>query len=161
MHPIPIADLCRDDIQPGYITAIVMVKWPYSSARNEMAVILAEPSLRLRRANGQVKARFTGAGGLALDKAHIAVGDEMLLSLQDAVAEERSGTEKLERGLGFELCYAKGAAMRVLRNGVEVFSLNALADGGMVPLPEQPRPCTPEAPTIAGPQYSSCAINRF
>ena len=132
MHPIHITDLCQDDIPPGYISAIVMVKWPYSSSRHEMALILAEPSLRLRRENGQVKVRFTGVGGLALAKAHIAVGDEMLLSLQGAVAEEKSGTQKLERGLGFELRYARGVAMRVLRNGVEVFSLNALADASVI-----------------------------
>lgn len=161
MHPIPIAKLCPDNIQSGHISAIVMVKWPYSSARHEMAVILAEPSLRLRRANGQVKVRFTNIGALSLAMADITVGDEMQLSLQGAVAEWKSEAEKLERAITFELCYTKDVAVRVLRNGVEVFNLNTHVDAGMVPVSQHPRPCTSEIRTTAGCKSPFCARNSF
>lgn len=149
MDPIPIAKLLPG-IQSGYIRAIVMVKWPYSSSRREMAVILAEPSLRLRRANGQVKARFTNASALSLAMADIMVGDKMLLSLQGAEAEWKSEAEKLERGIGLELCYTNNVAVRVLRNGVEVVNQNTIVDAGMVAISQQPRLCTLEVRTMAG-----------
>jgi hypothetical protein len=149
MDLIPIAKLLPG-IQSGHIRAIVMVKWPYSSSRREMAVILAEPSLRLRRANGQVKARFTNASALSLTMADITVGDEMLLSLQGAAAEWKSEDEKLERGIGLELRYTNSVALRVLRNGVEVVSQNTIVDAGMLAISQHPRPCTSEVRTIAG-----------
>ena len=107
-----------------------MVKWPYSSSRHEMAVILAAPSLRLRRAKGHVKVRFTNVGDLSLAIANIIIGDEMFLSLQGAVANWESEAEKLERGMGFELCYTKDVTVRVLREGAEVVNLNT-HDAGM------------------------------
>jgi hypothetical protein len=115
-----------------------------------MAVILAEPSLRLRRANGQVKARFTNTSALSLAMADITVGDEMLLSLQGAEAEWKSEAEKLERGIRLELRYTKNVAVRVLRNGVEVVSQNTIVDAGMVAISQQPRPCASEVRTMAG-----------
>lgn len=138
MDFIPIAKLFPG-IRSGNIRAVVMVKWPYSFSQREVAVILAEPSLRLRRANGQVKARFTNDCALSLAMADVTVGDEMLLSLQGAVAERKSEVEKLERGIGLELCYTKGVAVRVLRNGVEVVNLNTIVGAGMMADLQQPQ----------------------
>lgn len=132
MHSIPIVSLYRDNIQPNYISAIVMVKWPYSSKSHKMAVILAERSLRLRRANGQVKVRFTGADALTLAMADITIGDEMRLRLEGAVVKSRSDAEQLRGGTTFELCYTEAVAVQVLRDGVEVFNLNTNVDTGVV-----------------------------
>lgn len=133
MDPVLIADLCRDNIQPGYISAIVMVKWPYSSARQEMALILAEPSLRLRRANGQVKVRFTGAGALTLAMADVAVGDRVQLNLQGAVAKSRSEPKQLQGGIAFELCYTEIMALWMLPNGDPILSLEPNVDTDLAP----------------------------
>ena len=89
-----------------------MVKWPYSSSRHEMAVILAEPSLRLRRAKGHVKVRFTNVGDLSLAIANIIIGDEMFLSLQGAVVLQLSAqvlARQSKAGLGLERCAGRAA----------------------------------------------------
>ncbi|KAJ6267459.1 hypothetical protein PSV08DRAFT_355028 [Bipolaris maydis] len=127
MDLIPIAEI-SPNIPSGQIRAIVMIKWPYSTSRNEMAVVLAEPSLRLRRVNGQVKVRFTNSSALSLAMTDITIGDEVLLSLQGAVVEWKSQIEKIKRGVGFGLCYTKDVVVRVLRNGVEIAAINTSVD---------------------------------
>jgi hypothetical protein len=95
-----------------------------------MAVILAEPSLKLRRANGQVKVRFTNTNNtLDPTTADIKVGDEILLGLQGVVAEQKRPAEDPERGVELELHYTKGVTVRVIRNAV---SLNTAANADMV-----------------------------
>ncbi|KAI0570355.1 hypothetical protein Alg130_11261 [Pyrenophora tritici-repentis] len=56
MDYAPIADLRPDlfRLESKWVKAIVMVKWPYSSLKHELAVILAEPELRLRAKNEPV-----------------------------------------------------------------------------------------------------------
>jgi hypothetical protein len=109
----------------GYLKAIVMIKWPYRASLRDMAVVLAEPDLKLRRADGQVKVCFSDACALSLSTASITIGDEVLLSLQGV---EIKKAVKLNRGIDLEMHYVDRLSIQVLRNGVRVFNHKTAGD---------------------------------
>lgn len=80
---IPIAQ-----IDPGYeqlaessIRATITLVWPYSSLTKSFSSLLAEPDVRLRRPNGQVKVTFHGLVAERIAKTHVGIGDEVVLDL--------------------------------------------------------------------------------
>lgn len=86
--------------------------------------------------------RFADVIALSLAIADTTVGDEMLLSLQGSIANSDGATERLERGMGLELCYTTDVVICVLCDGFEVVNRNNHVDGGMFPVSQQLQYCT-------------------
>ena len=88
------------------IRGIVTLSWPYSSSTRQCALLLADPDFRLRAKKGQVRVRFTAASAEAVAKAHIGIGDEVVLQLQGAKwAQNIQVTRTPGRSVDGELLY--------------------------------------------------------
>ena len=80
---IPIAQIspALDRLEEQSIRAVVTLVWPYSSATKTLSLLLSEPDVRLRRANGQVKVIFYDIVAEMVAKSKVGIGDEVALSL--------------------------------------------------------------------------------
>lgn len=70
------------------IRAAVTLVWPYSSSTKSFSVLLAEPDVRLRRSNGQVKVTFHALVAERIAETHVGIGDEVVLQLAGCRLEE-------------------------------------------------------------------------
>ncbi|KAK4138751.1 hypothetical protein BT67DRAFT_476935 [Trichocladium antarcticum] len=79
----PIAQLNPElpDQASRVVRGQVGITWPYNSVTKTAAFLLAEPDVRLRRANGQVRVELHGPSAQAAHECGIGAGDELLLSL--------------------------------------------------------------------------------
>ena len=113
---IPIAQLTPFLVAPSTrsVRAIVTLTWPYSSATDSVAFLLAEPDFRLRRTRGQVRAQFSGSSARAVSKSGIASGDEVILSLDGvAWAQDQAPYATPGRGIEFELRFTERLLLQV------------------------------------------------
>lgn len=80
---VPIAQISPtfEHLEEHSIRAVATLVWPYSSATKSLALLLAEPDVRRRRSNGQVKVIFHGLVAESVAKAQAGIGDEVALSL--------------------------------------------------------------------------------
>ncbi|TLD21177.1 hypothetical protein PspLS_08833 [Pyricularia sp. CBS 133598] len=62
----------------------VTVVWPYSLIRKSFAFVIAEPDVRLRDSNGQIRLQVDGAIAKLVAESGLESGDEILLSLAGA-----------------------------------------------------------------------------
>lgn len=88
--PIPIAQInpAFDQLAGSSIRATVTLVWPYSSSTKSFSVLLAEPDVRLRRTNGQVKVTFHALVAERIAETHVGIGDEVVLGLSGCRLEE-------------------------------------------------------------------------
>lgn len=85
MEAISIASLSPQRTPPsGAIHAVVALVWPYSSLSRQCALLLVDPDFRLRKKQGQVRIRFTGASAEAVATSHVGIGDKIVLALSGA-----------------------------------------------------------------------------
>lgn len=118
MDPIPITSLTPESAPPSdkSIRAIVTLSWPYSSSTRQCALLLADPDFRLRNRKGQVRVRFTGASAEAVVKAHVGIGDDVVLALSGASWEQDSeATRTPGKSVDGELMFRRRLALSVVR----------------------------------------------
>ncbi|KAF2844718.1 hypothetical protein T440DRAFT_461676 [Plenodomus tracheiphilus IPT5] len=137
--------------------ASVILIWPYSSSQRQFALLLADPDFRLRRRNGQVRARFTGSSAKAIATTGVGIGDEVLLSLRGAQFLKEGAVQTPGRSIDWELEYSQTVLVQVFRNGGEIANLE-LIDVAPTPMPQSP----PHRVSLGGPspsqQWSSPAV---
>ncbi|KAI4951904.1 hypothetical protein J4E91_003365 [Alternaria rosae] len=124
-------------IESKQFRATVTLIWPYSSSTRQFALLLAEPELRLRRKNGQVRARFSGASAKAIATAGVGIGDEVVLSLRGAEFVKEGAVSTPGKSIEWELSYTQTVVIRVYRNGSETANLE-LVDAAPTPAPGSP-----------------------
>jgi hypothetical protein len=85
-QPTPIAQLGPDlpDQQTRVVRGQVTITWPFNSVKKSLALLIAEPDVRLRRNKGQIRVEFHGPSATALSSNEIGAGDELLFSLDGA-----------------------------------------------------------------------------
>jgi hypothetical protein len=113
---IPIADLSPEleDSSTKSIKAVVTLKWPYSSSSGTIALLLAEPDFRLRRAKGQVRVQFSGASAKAIARSEISSGDEVTLSLEGVEwAKDPKTTQAPGQSVDWELRFTERVVAQV------------------------------------------------
>ncbi|WEW56124.1 hypothetical protein PRK78_001559 [Emydomyces testavorans] len=83
---IPIASLSPSvpDLEQRYISAVVILLWPFSSSTKQCSLLLSEPDFRLRELKGQVKVCLHNGAAEAVAKSRIGIGDIVYLSLAGA-----------------------------------------------------------------------------
>ena len=120
-HHLPITDLSPKSARvSSYITATVALVWPYSSSTSTLALLLAEPDVRLRKSKGQVKVVFRGGCAKEVAKTHIGIGDVVKLSL-DGCAWKETGDVVSTPGkkIDWDLEYNRRLVLKVLRDNKE------------------------------------------
>lgn len=96
------------------IKVITTLIWPYSSSRNSITLLVAEPDFRLRRRRGQIRVEFSGPAAKAVARTGLGSGDEIILALEGARFEKDdvpSGTPG--RGSEWELRFTERLVMQV------------------------------------------------
>ncbi|KAF1954095.1 hypothetical protein CC80DRAFT_127859 [Byssothecium circinans] len=129
MSHIPIAELTPElpDLDSKQFRAVVTLIWPWSSSVRQFALLLAEPEFRLRRRNGQVRARFSGSSARALASTGVGIGDEVVLSLRGASFMREGTVSTPGKSIDYELEYTQTVRVEIRRNGIELANLD-LAD---------------------------------
>lgn len=91
----PIAELSPtvEHLSDSCIHAVVTLLWPYSSSTKSLSLLLADPDVRLRRLNGQVKVVFHGVIAENVAKSQVGIGDVVRLGLAGSrfVSKETDG----------------------------------------------------------------------
>ncbi|KAI9853352.1 MAG: hypothetical protein M1824_001323 [Vezdaea acicularis] len=98
------------------IKVITTLIWPYSSSRNSITLLVAEPDFRLRRRRGQIRVEFSGPAAKAVARTGLGSGDEIILALEGARFEKDdvpSGTPG--RGSEWELRFTERLVMQINR----------------------------------------------
>ncbi|EXJ93457.1 hypothetical protein A1O1_01849 [Capronia coronata CBS 617.96] len=104
---LAIAHLSPSSAGPSsYIAANVALVWPYSSSTRSLALLLADPDVRLRKQKGQVKVVFRDGAAKAIAETKVGIGDSIWLSLHGCDWKETSQTlstpgEKIDWDLEF------------------------------------------------------------
>lgn len=149
MEQVPIAALRPnlDALDSKQIKAVVTLIWPYSSSQRQFALLLAEPDFRLRRRNGQVRARFSSTSARALAATGVGIGDEVVLSLHGAQFVQHGAVSTPGKSIDWELVYTQTVAVSVRRDGAEIASLDFI-DAAPTPAPRSPvkRPAAAPSP---------------
>ena len=137
-------------IESKHFRATVTLIWPYSSSTRQFALLLAEPDLRLRRKNGQVRARFSGASAKGLATTGVGIGDEVVLSLRGAQFIQEGAISTPGKSIDWELSYVQTVVVQVLRNEIEIANLE-LVDAAPTPASQSPA----RRQTVAAPSPTS------
>ncbi|CAA9962931.1 Telo-bind multi-domain protein [Pyrenophora teres f. maculata] len=124
-------------IETKHFRAKVTLIWPYSSSARQFALLLVEPDLRLRRKNGQVRARFSGSSAKAIATTGVGIGDEVVLSLQGAQFVQEGVVSTPGKSIDWELSYTHTVVAQVYRNGTATANLE-LVDVTPTPAPASP-----------------------
>ncbi|KAF1928188.1 uncharacterized protein M421DRAFT_5261 [Didymella exigua CBS 183.55] len=147
-----------DALESKQIKAVVTLIWPYSSSQRQFALLLAEPDLRLRRKNGQVRAHFSSTSARALATTGVGIGDEVVLGLHGAQFVQDGAVGTPGKRIDWELAYTQTLAISVRRDGAEIANLE-LIDAAPTPAPRSPVKKPAAAPSPM-PQWSSPAFLR-
>jgi hypothetical protein len=139
------------------IIATVILIWPYSSSTCRSALLLAEPDLRLRRKNGQVRTRFSEASARAITTTSVSIGDEVVLSLRGVEFIQDRAISMPRRSIEWELSYTQTVVVQVFREGSEIANLK-LVDTAPTPAPRLPVRREPIAAPSPARAYSSPAF---
>lgn len=159
MEQTPIAQLSPElpSVESQHFRATVTLIWPYSSSACQLALLLAEPDLRLRRRNGQVRARFSGASAKAIATTGVGIGDEVVLSLRGAQFVTEGAISTPGKSIDWELEYVQTVVIRIYRNGEETANIE-LVDAPPTPAPVSPLRRQYRAAPSPALQYSSPAF---
>ncbi|KAJ4988641.1 3-dehydroshikimate dehydratase [Stagonosporopsis vannaccii] len=159
MEHVPIAALRPnlDALDSKQIKAVVTLIWPYSSSQRQFALLLAEPDFRLRRRNGQVRARFSSTSARALAATGVGIGDEVVLSLHGAQFVQDGAVSTPGKSIDWELVYTQTVAISVRRDGAEIASLDFI-NAAPTPAPRSPAKKPTAAAPSPTPQWASPAF---
>ncbi|USP73050.1 hypothetical protein yc1106_00324 [Curvularia clavata] len=139
MEQTPIAQISPElvALESKHFRATVTLIWPYSSSARQLALLLAEPDVRSRRRNGQVRARFSGASAKAIATTGIGIGDEVVLSLRGAQFVSEGTVSTPGKSIDWELEYAQTVVIRVFRHSEETANIE-LIDAPPTQTPKSP-----------------------
>ena len=101
----------------GYIEAVIVLIWPYSSSSRSLSLLLADKDVRLRRSKGQVKVNFDGKCAEAVALTRLEIGDTVKLGLLGA-SWMRTGEEVSTPGrkIEWDLQFSLKLTLEVLRD---------------------------------------------
>jgi hypothetical protein len=159
MEQTPIAQLSPElpSVESQHFRATVTLIWPYSSSARQLALLLVEPDVKLRRRNGQVRARFSGASAKAIATAGVGIGDEVVLSLRGAQFVTEGVISTPGKSIDWELEYSQTVVIRIFRNGEETANVE-LVDAPPTPAPMSPLHRQSRVAPSPALQYSSPAF---
>lgn len=82
---VPIAQLSPDldNLAGKSFLANVVLVWPYSSSAKSFSLLLVEPDVLLRHAQGQIKVTFHGRVAEKIAESHVGIGATICLALKD------------------------------------------------------------------------------
>lgn len=131
----PISELSPSLEYPGrrYVCAVVTLLWPFSSSTRSFSLLLSHPDFRLRRLNGQVKARFQGSGAEAVARSKVGIGDTVILGL-DGVEwiNHQAEVETPGRSISWDLQFEDKVVLQVLYSYYILYRKVLYADGSIV-----------------------------
>ncbi|KAF7502697.1 hypothetical protein GJ744_005261 [Endocarpon pusillum] len=114
-----------------FVDGVISLIWPYSSSTRSMAVLLADPDFRTRRAKGQTKVTFHGEIAVAVANSHVGIGDAVHLSLGGAQwAQSSEDVSVVGNRADWDLEYVGQVFMEIQRGMIPL----AVVD--VSPLPE-------------------------
>ncbi|KAH8173967.1 telomeric single stranded DNA binding POT1/CDC13 domain-containing protein [Sarocladium implicatum] len=117
--PTSISELSPDlpDMVSRVIDGSVTITWPFSASKRLLAFVLADHDFRKRRNKGQVRLEFHGASGRTLEKAKIASGDTVRLSLDGAEWQKQDVSQSGLSGepLGWQLNFSRKLRLSLRR----------------------------------------------
>ncbi|CAI6307765.1 unnamed protein product [Periconia digitata] len=150
MEYTPIAELRPElpGLESQQCRAVVTLIWPYSSSARQFALLLADPNIRLRRNNGQVRARFFGSSARAMASTGVGIGDEVVLSLRGASFVREDTVSTPGKSIDYELEYTQTVALQISRHGTELATLD-LVDVAPTPAIRSPVRPTPHKPALS------------
>ena len=112
---IPIAELNPSvDGNSVFVEGLVTLIWPYSVSKRSYSVLLADPDVRLRHHNGQVRIHFMGASAKAAAGCTIKYGDRISLKLQGVQWErDQAPSSTPGRSVEWELQFDQYVSLQV------------------------------------------------
>lgn len=122
--PIPIAQInpAVDRLAERSIRATVTLVWPYSSSTKSFSVLLAEPDVRLRRSNGQVKVTFHALVAERIAETHVGIGDEIVLGLSGCRLEGNgTATQTPSRYVAWDVHFDNRVHIEVILEGMQSY----------------------------------------
>ena len=122
---IPIARLAPEGVAAGHIEAVIALVWPYSSSTRTLSLLLAEPDIRLRKRNGQVKATFHGHAAQEVARTRAGIGDLVHLALEGAEWVQAGETISTPgKNIAWDLVYETRAILSIHRGAEELASID-------------------------------------
>lgn len=123
---IPIAQLTPDSAaSSSYLVANVVLVWPYSSSTDSLALLLADPDIRLRKHRGQAKVVFRDGAAREIAKTKVGIGDTVKLSLLGCDWKETSETVSTPgKKIDWDLEFSDRVVFRFAGDGDERASVN-------------------------------------
>ncbi|KAJ5099643.1 hypothetical protein N7532_006644 [Penicillium argentinense] len=115
---VPIAQLSPtlEQLEGKCIYATVTLVWPYSSSTKSLALLLAEPDIRLRRSNGQVKAVFHGRVAEKVAGSLVGIGDHVRLALKGSnLVENNTAAQTPSRSVAWDIHFKRNVSLEVDR----------------------------------------------
>ena len=112
---VPIAELQPSvNTQNKCIRGVVTLIWPYSSSKDSLSFLLAEPDFRLRRQKGQIRVTFNGSSAKAVARSGVSSGDGVVLGLMGVQwARDETTLSTPGKGSEWELGFGERAVLRV------------------------------------------------
>lgn len=104
--------------------AIIVLLWPYSPSARHFALLLADPDIRSRHKQSQVRARFSARSAEALAKTGVGIGDEIILGLQGAEFTKDGRVSTPGESIDWELLYTQTLVVQAFRKGSEFANLD-------------------------------------
>ena len=113
--PTPIAQLGPDlpDQPSRALRGQVTITWPFNSVTQTFAFLVAEPDVRLRRANGQVRVELHGPSAKAVLSSGLGGGDDVLISLEGAEWDRDESPGRPGARIGWQLRFSRKLALQV------------------------------------------------
>ncbi|KAL2424246.1 hypothetical protein ABEF95_007243 [Exophiala dermatitidis] len=134
-NSIPIAHLSPSSTQTfSYIAGNVALVWPYSSATGNLALLLAEPDVRLRKHKGQVKVVFRDGCAREIAKTKVGIGDTVKLALAGCEWKETGDAVSTPgKKIDWDLEFRGQVIFQVVRNNGERSTISYTAPESNLP----------------------------
>ncbi len=138
--PVSIADLSPVPANSSsHILANVALVWPYSSSTGTLALLLADPDIRARKARGQVKVVFRDGSAREVARTKVGIGDTIRLALVGCEWEETGETVSTPgKKIDWDLEFKSRVIIQVSRDDAVIASLNYTAPEDDIPTTNGP-----------------------
>ncbi|KAK5463070.1 hypothetical protein LTS15_002783 [Exophiala xenobiotica] len=112
----------------SHILANVALVWPYSSSTGTLALLLADPDIRARKARGQVKVVFRHGSAREVASTKVGIGDTIRLALVGCEWKETGETVSTPgKKIDWDLEFKSRVIIQVSRDDAVIASLNYTA----------------------------------
>ncbi|KAK5191697.1 hypothetical protein LTR96_004460 [Exophiala xenobiotica] len=118
----------------SHILANVALVWPYSSSTGTLALLLADPDIRARKARGQVKVVFRHGSAREVASTKVGIGDTIRLALVGCEWKETGETVSTPgKKIDWDLEFKNRVIIQVSRDDAVIASLNYTAPEDDIP----------------------------